>query len=80
MYVAARLGENGISRVMDGLRQQRSKSLLAVTRYNVTASSLLSSRAHPSASGLNSVVRFNGRQLRYVNGNAWTEYEEESAV
>ena len=40
----------------------------------------LSSSAHPSASGLNSVVRFNGRQLRNLNGNAWTEYEDESDV
>jgi len=35
--------------------------------------------AHPSASDLNSIV-INGRQLRYLDGNACTEYEEESDV
>ena len=62
------------------LRRQWYKGLLAVTMSPGDSRSSSSSSAHPSASDLNSVVRFKGRQLRYLDGNACTEYEEESDV
>jgi hypothetical protein len=69
--VSAGLGENGLNCV--------EQILLAVTRYRGSAGSIQQQRA-PGASDLNSVVRFNGRQLRYQNANACTEYEDESHV
>jgi hypothetical protein len=41
---------------------------------------LPSSSAHPRVSGLNLIVRFKGRQLHYLVGNASKDYEDESNV
>jgi hypothetical protein len=39
-----------------------------------------SSSGYPRASGLNSIVKFESRQLHYLVGNASTDYEDESYV
>jgi hypothetical protein len=56
------------------------QGLLAITREPGIAGLRPAAERIQCASDLNSVVRFQGRQLRYLDGNACTEYEDESDV
>jgi hypothetical protein len=64
---------------MDGCGAWRNNDPLAGIRDDRRASRRPAAARILSASDLNSIV-INGRQLRYLDGNACTEYEEDSDV
>jgi hypothetical protein len=75
---AAAGGENGRNRVMNG-SAWRIETLLQ-SPFTMGRQVFVQQQRASSASDLNLVVRFQGRQLRYLESNACTEYEDESDV
>jgi len=79
MCASAGLGENGVSRVKRWLQPPDVQSLLAVAIPTGQRFFVQSRRASKRVrSEFNCQCK--GRQLRYLDGNACTEYEDESDV
>jgi hypothetical protein len=79
MCASAGLGENGVSRVKDGYSRQMYKDCL-LSPYLRGQRVFVQSRRASKRVRSEFNCQINGRQLRYLDGNACTEYEDESHV
>jgi hypothetical protein len=79
MCASAGLGENGVSRVKDGCSRRNTKADLP-SPYSPGQRVFVQQRRASKRVRSEFNCQIKGRQLRYLDGNACTEYEDESHV